>query len=326
MVSMPEPLSSLSLGFSSHQNVVILAGGVGGARMADGFAQLLPPASLTVIVNTGDDFEHLGLTICPDLDTVCYTLAGLANPETGWGLSGESWRAIEQVGKLGGPAWFRLGDLDLATHLVRTHLLRQGERLSTVTRHLCQQWGVQPAVLPMSDQPAPTRIATDEGVLPFQHWFVERQWQPAVREVLLPEDVRAPGAVIAALEQADVVVLAPSNPFVSLDPILNVYPIRTMIADVPEVVVAVSPIVGGAAIKGPAAKMLQERGLPVSPQAIVDYYGDLIDVFVYDRQDQGAVSAPDHELLCTDTIMRDRDGRARLAREILAFIQEFAET
>lgn len=326
MVSMPEPLSSLLLGFSSHQNVVILAGGVGGARMADGFAQLLPPASLTVIVNTGDDFEHLGLTICPDLDTVCYTLAGLANPETGWGLSGESWRAIEQVGKLGGPAWFRLGDLDLATHLVRTHLLRQGERLSTVTRHLCQQWGVQPAVLPMSDQPAPTRIATDEGVLPFQHWFVERQWQPAVREVLLPEDVRAPGAVIAALEQADVVVLAPSNPFVSLDPILNVYPIRTMIADVPEVVVAVSPIVGGAAIKGPAAKMLQERGLPVSPQAIVDYYGDLIDVFVYDRQDQGAVSAPDHELLCTDTIMRDRDGRARLAREILAFIQEFAET
>lgn len=323
---MPEPLSSLLLGFSSHQNVVILAGGVGGARMADGFAQLLPPASLTVIVNTGDDFEHLGLTICPDLDTVCYTLAGLANPETGWGLSGESWRAIEQVGKLGGPAWFRLGDLDLATHLVRTHLLRQGERLSTVTRHLCQQWGVQPAVLPMSDQPAPTRIATDEGVLPFQHWFVERQWQPAVREVLLPEDVRAPGAVIAALEQADVVVLAPSNPFVSLDPILNVYPIRTMIADVPEVVVAVSPIVGGAAIKGPAAKMLQERGLPVSPQAIVDYYGDLIDVFVYDRQDQGAVSAPDHELLCTDTIMRDRDGRARLAREILAFIQEFAET
>lgn len=323
---MPERFSSISSGLITQQNVVILAGGVGGARMADGFAQLLPPANLTVIVNTGDDFEHLGLTICPDLDTVCYTLAGLANPETGWGLSGESWRTIEQVGRLGGPAWFRLGDLDLATHLVRTHLLHEGERLTAVTRHLCARWGVQPAVLPMSDQPAPTLIATDEGVLPFQHWFVERQWQPAVQEVLLPDDVRASGAVIAALERADLVVLAPSNPFVSLDPILNVYPIRAMIDDVPEVVVAVSPIVGGAAIKGPAAKMLQEKGLPVSPQAIVGYYGDLIDVFVYDRQDQGAVRAPDHELLCTDTIMRDREGRLRLAREILAFTQELAET
>ena len=281
---MPEPWSSISSGLISHQNVVILAGGVGGARMADGFAQQLPLANLTVVVNTGDDFEHLGLTICPDLDTVCYMLAGLANPATGWGLRDDSWRAIEQVARLGGPAWFRLGDLDLATHLVRTHLLKQGERLTAVTRHLCAQWGIQPSVLPMTKRP--TLIVTDEGVLPFQHWFVERQWQPAVREVLLPDDVRASGAVIAALEKADVVVLAPSNPFVSLDPILNVYPIRAMIMDVPEVVVAVSPIVGGVAIKGPAAKMLQERGLPVSPQAIVDYYGDLIDVFVYDRQDQ----------------------------------------
>ncbi len=292
--------------------------------MADGFAQLLPPANLTVVGNTGDDFEHLGLTICPDLDTVCYTLAGLGNPVTGWGLRDESWRTIEQVGTLGGPAWFRLGDLDLATHLVRTHLLGQGERLTAVTRHLCAQWGIQPTVLPMSDDPAPTLIVTDEGVLPFQHWFVEQQWQPAVRDVLLPDDVRASGAVIAALEKADLVVLAPSNPFVSLDPILNVYPIRAMIMDVPEVVVAVSPIIGGAALKGPAAKMLQERGLPVSPQAIVDHYGELIDVFVYDRQDQGAVDAPDHELLCTDTIMHDRDARARLAREILAYTQELA--
>jgi LPPG:FO 2-phospho-L-lactate transferase len=322
---MPEGFPSGSSGLISRQNVVILAGGVGGARMADGFAQLLSPADLTVVVNTGDDFEHLGLTICPDLDTVCYTLAGLANTESGWGLAGESWRTLERVGELGGPAWFHLGDLDLATHLVRTHLLRQGERLTAVTRDLCRQWGVQPAVLPMSDQAAPTLIATDEGVLPFQRWFVERQWQPAVREVLLPEDVRATGAVIGALEKADLVILAPSNPFVSLDPILNVYPIRAMITDIPEVVVAVSPIVGGAAIKGPAARMLQDKGLPVSPQAILDYYGDLIDVFVYDQQDRGAVSAPDHALLCTETVMRDRDGRARLAGEILAFTQELAE-
>jgi LPPG:FO 2-phospho-L-lactate transferase len=321
---MPEHSSSLASDLIAHQNVVILAGGVGGARMADGFAQHLPPDNLTVIVNTGDDFEHLGLTICPDLDTVCYTLAGRANEETGWGLSDESWRALEQLARLGGPDWFRLGDLDLATHLVRTHLLRQGEKLTAATRHLCHHLGIQAAVLPMSDQPAPTLIVTDEGELPFQRWFVEQQWQPAVREVRLPEDVRASGAVIAALEKADLIVLAPSNPFVSLDPILNVYPIRAMIADVPELVVAVSPIVGGAALKGPAAKMLQEKGLPVSPQAIVDYYAELIDVFVYDCQDEGVVSAPDQTLLCANTIMHGRDGRARLAREILAFIQELA--
>jgi LPPG:FO 2-phospho-L-lactate transferase len=309
---------------SANRKVVVLAGGVGGARMADGFAQCLPAGDLTVIVNTGDDFQHMGLTVCPDLDTVMYTLAGVANAETGWGRSGESWRAIEEVARLGGPSWFRLGDLDLATHLTRTHLLQQGQKLAEVTRHLCQQLGTDVKVLPMSDQPAPTLLATDEGVLPFQEWFVARKWQPAVSDVLLPEDVRAPGAVIAALEEADFVVLAPSNPFVSLDPILNVYPIRAMITDLPEAVAAVSPIVGGGALKGPAAKMLAEQGLPVSAQAIIDYYDDLIDIFVYDQQDEGQVRASEHELLCTDTIMSDRDGRARLAREILTFTEELA--
>lgn len=309
----------------SHPNVVVLAGGVGGARMADGFAQCLPAENLTVVVNTGDDFQHMGLTVCPDLDTVTYTLAAVANAETGWGRAGESWRTIEEVERLGGPAWFRLGDLDLALHLTRTHLLQQDHKLTAVTRQLCRQLGVEATVLPMSDQPAPTLLSTDEGVLAFQEWFVARQWQPAVSDVLLPEDVRASGAVIAALEKADLVVLAPSNPFVSLDPILNVYPIRAMITDLPEAVVAVSPIVGGAALKGPAAKMLHERGLSVSPQAILDYYDDLIDIFIYDRQDEGQVRAPEHELLCTDTIMFDRAGRARLACEILAFTQELAE-
>jgi LPPG:FO 2-phospho-L-lactate transferase len=304
------------------RKVVVLAGGVGGARMADGFAQCLPGENLTIIVNTGDDFQHMGLTICPDLDTVMYTLAGVANSETGWGRSRESWRTIEEVERLGGPVWFRLGDLDLALHLTRTHLLQEGYKLSAVTRQLCERLGVAPTVLPMSDQPAPTLLATDGGVLAFQEWFVARQWQPAVSQVLLPEDVRAPGAVIAALEQAELVVLAPSNPFVSIDPILNVYPIRAMISDLPEAVVAVSPIVGGAALKGPAAKMLRERELPVSPQGIIVYYSDLVDIFVYDRQDEGQVTAPEHELLCTDTIMGDRAGRARLAQEILAFTEE----
>lgn len=303
----------------------MLAGGVGGARMADGFAQCLPAENLTIIVNTGDDFQHMGLTVSPDLDTVTYTLAAVANAEKGWGRADESWRTIEEVERLGGPAWFRLGDLDLALHLTRSHLLQQGHKLTAVTRQLCRQLAVKATVLPMCDQPAPTLLSTDEGVLAFQEWFAARQWQPAVSEVLLPEDARAPGAVIAALEKADLVVLAPSNPFVSLDPILNVYPIRAMITDLPDAVVAVSPIVGGAALKGPAAKMLRERGLPVSAQGIVDYYDDLVDIFVYDRQDKDQVTAPKHELLCTDTIMRDRAGRARLACEILAFTQELAE-
>lgn len=303
--------------------VVVLAGGVGGAKMAAGFAGALPAGHLTVITNTGDDFQHLGLTICPDLDTVMYTLAGVANPETGWGRVGESWRTITEVTRLGGPDWFRLGDLDMATHLVRSHLLAQGHTLSEATQQLCARFGVLPSLLPMTNDPAPTLVDTDEGLLPFQTWFVERRWQPAVRQIQLPADVRAPAAVLWALEQADVVVLAPSNPFVSIDPILNVYPIREMVADLPDFVVAVSPIIGGQAVKGPAAKMMQELGMPVSAQAIAEYYLDLIDVFVYDEQDKGQVSlASETSLLCTDTVMRDDPHRVRLAQQILAHIRE----
>jgi LPPG:FO 2-phospho-L-lactate transferase len=322
---MPEQSALATTAYNPNRKVVVLVGGVGGARMADGFAQIMAPENLTIIVNTGDDFQHMGLTICPDLDTVMYTLAAVANTATGWGRNDESWRVMDELAALGGPVWFRLGDRDLATHLTRTHLLAQGEKLTAVTRRLCRQLGTAVTVLPMSDQPAPTLLATEEGILPFQEWFVGRQWQPAVREVLLPEDVRAPAAVLAALEEAELVVLAPSNPFVSIDPILNVYPIRAMIADVPEAIIAVSPIVGGAALKGPAAKMLQEWGLPVSPQAISDHYGDLIDLFVYDQQDKGRIQAGEHELLCTDTIMSDRAARARLAAEILAFTEERTE-
>jgi LPPG:FO 2-phospho-L-lactate transferase len=303
---------------------VCLAGGVGGAKLADGLAQLAPPANLTVIVNTGDDFEHLGLTICPDLDTVMYTLAGAANPETGWGRAGESWRTMGEVARLGGPDWFNLGDLDLATHLARTQMLREGATLTAVTRHLCRHFNVQPAVLPMSDRPAPTFIETDAGLLPFQTWFVRERWQPPVRRVHLPEDARATPAVMRALEEADFVFIAPSNPFVSVDPILNVYPLRAMLADLPRAVVAVTPIVGGKALKGPAAKLLSELGLPVTAAAVADYYGELIDGFIYDRQDAGALDGLAVDTLCTDTIMRDRADRARLAREALLFAAELA--
>jgi LPPG:FO 2-phospho-L-lactate transferase len=309
--------------FTNHK-IVCLAGGVGGAKLADGLAQIVPPENLTIVVNTGDDFEHLGLTVCPDLDTVLYTLGGVANTETGWGRAGESWRTMETVGQLGGPNWFSLGDLDLATHLVRTQMLRDGKTLTAVTQHLRQQFNIQPTILPMSDQPAPTLIETDDGVLPFQVWFVKERWQPKVNRVILPEDVRATTAVIKALENADLVLIAPSNPFVSVAPILNIYPIRAMIEDLPQAVIAVTPIIGGQAVKGPAAKMMQEMALPVSARAVAEYYGTLIDGFVYDQQDAGSLDGLDVVQLCVDTWMHTPADRVRLAQDVLNFALQVA--
>ena len=306
-------------------NVVLLAGGVGGAKLADGLAQILPAEQLTIIVNTGDDFEHLGLTVCPDLDTVIYRLAGVANDETGWGRAGESWRAMENLAALDGPNWFNLGDVDLATHLLRTHLLRGGMSLTAVTQHLCQKLGVNTAVLPMSNQPSPTKIRSGDTVYPFQEWFVKERWQPCVDEIILPEDVRAPAPVSLALETTDIVIIAPSNPFVSVAPILNVYPIRPMIMDLPRLVLAVSPIVGGDAVKGPAAKMMREMGLDVSATAVADYYGELIDGFVYDIQDKGSMDKAEIETLCVDTMMHNAEDRQRLAKDVLTFAYNLIE-
>lgn len=297
--------------------VVVLAGGVGGAKLADGIARVLPAEDVTIVVNTGDDFEHLGLTICPDLDTVMYRLAAAANDETGWGRAGESWRTITEVATLGGPDWFRLGDLDLATHLTRTHMLRAGETLTAVTQHLCNQLGISVTVLPMSNQPAPTQIQSGDTIYPFQTWFVQEQWQPPVTKVLLPEDVRTTRSVIRAFETADLVLIAPSNPFVSIDPILNVYPIRELIMDLPKAVIGVSPIVGGQAVKGPAAKMMQELGLPLSSRTVANYYSDLIDGFIYDKQDAGTCDDLEIKTRCLDTMMHNEADRVRLAQEIL---------
>jgi LPPG:FO 2-phospho-L-lactate transferase len=302
--------------------VVVLAGGVGGAKLADGIARSLPPEDVTIIVNTGDDFVHAGLTICPDLDTVMYRLAGVANDETGWGRAGETWRTIEEVSALGGPDWFRLGDLDLATHLTRTHLLQQGETLTAVTQHLCTQLGITITVLPMSNQPASTQIQSNDAVYPFQTWFVQKKWQPPVKKVVLPEDVRATRAVIRAFETADLVLIAPSNPFVSIDPILNVYPIRALMMDLPQAVIAVSPIVGGQAVKGPAAKMMQEMGLPLTSRSVAEYYDELIDGFVYDVQDAGQCDDLAIETRCLDTIMHNEADRIRLAEEVMQFAGE----
>lgn len=302
--------------------VTVLAGGVGGAKLADGVARHVPAENLTIIVNTGDDFQHLGLTVCPDLDTVMYTLAGAANSETGWGRSGESWRTMDEMNRLGGPAWFALGDLDLATHLIRSHRLSAGHTLTEVTGHLCQRFGIDVELLPMSDQPTPTTIISDQGELAFQTWFVERRWQPAVRRIVLPEDVRATPQVTAALAKTHILIIAPSNPFVSIDPILNTYPIREMVNDLPDIVVAVSPIIAGKAVNGPAAKMMDELGLPVTSAAVADYYGPLLDVFVHDEIDDKAPMPGDLLSLQTDTLMHDQTNRGRLAGEILAICTE----
>ncbi|HRK90539.1 MAG TPA: 2-phospho-L-lactate transferase [Anaerolineales bacterium] len=299
--------------------IVALAGGVGGAKLADGLAQILPPEDLTVIVNTGDDFEHLGLTICPDIDTVCYTLAGLANPETGWGRAGETWNTIANVEKLGGPAWFRLGDQDIATHLERTRRLKEGQSLSQVTRDFCKAWGIQPTVLPMSDSPVRTMVDSDEGELAFQEYFVHRQCQPRVRgfrfdgvEVAEP----APGAK-EALKSADAVVFCPSNPWVSIDPILKV------IKNMDKPVVAVSPIIGGKTVKGPAAKMYAELGIEPSALAVANHYRTILAGFVLDNADSNIESVIKDlkiKTLVTDTLMNQPADRKRLANDVLFFI------
>lgn len=302
--------------------VAALAGGVGGAKLADGLAQVLSPERLTVIVNTGDDFEHLGLKICPDLDTVCYTLAGLANPATGWGRSGESYNALENLSRLGGPAWFRLGDADLGTHLERTRRLQRGEPLSQVMGDFCRAWGIGLTVLPMSDDSTPTWVYTDEGELPFQEYFVHRQCRPRVTGFRFDGVERsrpAPG-VVEALEAAELVVFCPSNPWVSIDPILAVPGMRAAVAAKP--VIAVSPIIGGETVKGPAAKMYAELGIQPSALAVAAHYQDLLCGFVMDCKDadmQADVGRLGIAARATDTIMRTPGERGRLAREVLEF-------
>jgi len=300
--------------------IAALAGGVGGARLAHGLARVLPAGDLTVIVNTGDDFEHLGLSISPDLDTVCYTLAGLANEVHGWGRSDETWHVMANLAHLGGPDWFRLGDQDLATHLERTRRLRAGECLSGITRDFCLRWGVQTTVLPMSNDPVHTIVHTEEGDLPFQEYFVHRQCEPAVRGFRFEgaETARPAPGVTEALAEADAVVICPSNPWVSIDPILSILPRITI------PVTAVSPIIGGRAVKGPAAKMYAEMGIEPSALAVAEHYRGLLQGFVMDRSDRGFVGTIQVPVLLTDALMTSIPDRARLAREILTFMGKLA--
>jgi len=303
--------------------IVALAGGVGGAKLAHGLAQILPPEDLTVIVNTGDDFEHLGMYICPDLDTVCYTLAGLANPETGWGRVDETWQTISNIEKLGGPNWFRLGDQDIATHLERTRRLKEGQSLSQITRDFCAAWGVRHTVLPMSDQPVRTIVETDEGDLPFQEYFVHRGCRPRVKGFRFEgvDSARcapAPGARVA-IQSADAVILCPSNPWVSIDPILRVLS-PLLSGEGPGVRLAVSPIIGGQAVKGPAAKMYAELGIQPSALAVANHYRGVLTGFVLDSVDAQLAGQIPVQALVTDTLMKSIPDRARVARDVLNFI------
>lgn len=305
--------------------VAALAGGVGGAKLADGLARLDPALDLTVIVNTGDDFTLFGLWISPDLDTVCYNLAGIANLTTGWGRQGESWETFEELRRLGGADWFKLGDRDLATHLERTRRLNDGERLSAVTADFCKAWGVAPLVLPMSDDPVPTMIRTDQGLLPFQDYFVRQACAPAVEEFIFQEADRAQPApgVLEAVKAADLVVVCPSNPWVSIAPILAVPGIRTAVAEKP--VLAVSPLIGSEAVKGPAAKMYREMGFEPSAAAVAAHYGSLLDGIVIDDRDQGLrqtmldQSGGRLKVYSTDIWMRDLEERIGVAERIMDF-------
>jgi LPPG:FO 2-phospho-L-lactate transferase len=314
-------------------NIVALAGGVGGAKLAQGLTltptlSLEGRGSLTIIVNTGDDFEWHGLYVCPDLDTVTYTLGGLANTVTGWGVASDTFEAISALQRLGVEPWFKIGDRDLATHVYRTELLHQGKTLTEVTNIITHALGIEATILPMTADRFRTMVDTDQGVLEFQEYFVRRQWQPIIRRIFFDgaDSAQATPQVISALEQADAIIIAPSNPFVSVEPILSL----TLTPDPApfagkgrKPIAAVSPIVGGQALKGPAAKMFHELGVEPSAFAVAQHYRHLVTHFVLDQLDadqESAIQSLGMKTLVTNTIMQSVEDRVRLAAEVVEFV------
>lgn len=303
-------------------SVVALAGGVGGAKLADGLAGCLEPTSLTIIVNTADDFTHLGLQISPDIDTVTYTLAGLADPERGWGRGDESWAFMETMAALGGPTWFRLGDRDLALHHFRSLRQAQGIPLSSITAEVRESLGVRPSIVPMSDDRVRTIVTTDEGELAFQTYFVARKCEPVVKAIRF-EGIDAAGpapGVLESLEAADIVIFCPSNPWVSLDPILAIPAIREQVGGKP--VFMISPIISGKTLKGPAAKMYAELGVEPSALAVARHYEELLSGIIIDEVDahlEEAIRSLGIQVKTDQTIMRSRSERVQLAQSLLEF-------
>lgn len=304
--------------------VLALSGGVGGARLLRGLYRVLPPGTLAALVNTGDDFEHLGLHISPDIDTALYTLAGLAHPEQGWGRHDETWNFTEALERLGGETWFRLGDRDLALHVERTRRLRGGERLTSVTRHFAQSFGIAADILPMTDDPVATRVITDEGELAFQDYFVRRRCGPRLRALRFEgaDNARLSESARTALlsPELEAIVIAPSNPWLSIDPLLAIPELREALRSAAAPVIAVTPIIGGKAVKGPTAKIMQELGIEVSPLSVVEHYGDILDGFVLDSHDSDLSDRFSIPVKIVDTMMTMPGDSERVAHCTVQFI------
>jgi LPPG:FO 2-phospho-L-lactate transferase len=304
--------------------IVALAGGVGAARFLDGLVRVIPPNDVFVLGNTGDDAEIHGLNISPDLDTVMYTLAGLANPVHGWGLRGDTFHNLEALRRLGADAWFQLGDRDLATHIFRTERLRAGAKLSEVTRELTAALGVKSAIVPMSDHPVRTMVETKAGLLDFQDYFVRRRTRDAVRGVRFrgAEKSRPAAGVLNAIAQADAVIFCPSNPIISIGPILAVPGIRQALERRKGPTVAISPIVGGRALKGPAAGMMRSLKMSVSALGVAQFYRGIVNAFVLDKVDEAQaakIEALGMRAIVTDTIMTGLSKKKSLARAVMKF-------
>jgi LPPG:FO 2-phospho-L-lactate transferase len=308
----------------TEKNIVVLVGGVGGAKLALGLQQILKPENLTIIVNTGDDFWHYGLRVCPDIDTVLYTLSGRVNKENGWGLVNESTTTLQALRDLGEETWFLLGDKDIATHMLRSEMLRRGSRLTEIVARLARGMGIDAKIVPMTDAPVATMVNTDIGELEFQEYFVKHRWQPIVKSLRYQgiEDAQLSLEVKEALAKADILLIAPSNPWLSIAPILAVEGMKEAILarDIPRV--AVTPIVEGKAIKGPAAKLMDELGYEVSGESVAAFYEDLITGFVYDVRDKDINKSNGTKSIALDTIMLSDDDKARLAQQILTWIDE----
>lgn len=307
--------------------VAVLIGGVGGAKLASGLMRVVAPERLSFIVNTGDDFCHMGLKICPDLDTLMYTLAGLVNPEWGWGLAGDSTATLDSLARnYGVEPWFRLGDKDLATHLLRSQLLRQGHSLTAVTSCLARRLDISARLLPMCDDAMPTIIRTEaHGELGFQQYFVKHKWQPVVNSIKYQDCEKAAmsPAVSAALESSDIILIAPSNPWLSVAPILAVPGMSESLIRAEAPVVAITPIIAGAAVKGPTAKIMAELGLTVSEAAVARFYGGILDGFVNDIRNE-PLRADSVRTVRLNTLMTDTAAKVDLARNTLEWIAGWA--
>jgi len=306
--------------------VVALTGGIGGAKLCLGLQRVLPEGALRIIVNTGDDFEHLGLAISPDIDTTLYTLSGLANVELGWGRRDETWSFMRVLETLGGPAWFRLGDGDLALHIERTRRLAAGETLTAIIAEVARRFGIASAIMPMSDDPVRTIVATTGGELGFQEYFVRERCAPAIAALRYQgaETARIASAAAEALRDPALyaIVIAPSNPYLSIDPVLAVPGMRTALRARGAPVIAVTPIVAGSAVKGPTAKIMRELGLAVSPLTVLEHYRGLIDGFVLDERDAALAGDIELPIRTCDTVMRSLEDRERVARCTLALAEE----